>query len=108
VRPIVGPLDYSVEPHSTVADLLHQAHASALDHDTMIGKDKVDEYRVLKRGTVVFLMPRSKCALDNTSWRETIGMFRDSRLSWHESSRGAMPKERGRGETLSGRKRDHS
>jgi hypothetical protein len=77
VRPLFGPREWFIPPGSTVGELLERAHASALNHEIMIGRRVVDPSHPLKKGSVVHLVPRARGAIDPLSWRDTVGMFRD-------------------------------
>lgn len=96
VRPFFGAREWFVPPGSTVMDLLARAGARAAGHDIMIGARVVAPSEPLKKGAVVFLVPRTRAALEELTWQDSVGLFRDDAAFREMVEAGRAYRETGR------------
>lgn len=73
----VGMDEVALPPGATLADLLAFTEADIAGQDVFVDGRPLADAVVLKSGAVVTIVPRASNAVPTSSWRDTIGMFRD-------------------------------
>ena len=72
-----GREDHILPEGATLADLLRAAGVGTENQTVFLDEKPIEECLVLKPGTIVSLLPRSRSVAAGTSWQDGVGMFRD-------------------------------